>query len=226
MAHAPDTKPVVAPFGVAEGKPDASAANANVHNNGDVFFLAGGDWPKAGNSIPVIHIGPDRPILLPMVNVVDTEGPGIPQSIGKFVESGRGSYADEANLVTHLSEQQIVEAHLTVKRVGETKPIIDIHGNDSLKYTIDTGTFALGKPQPHDYVSSVIGNDPSLKNLPFSSEIGRWAMLELTPGDYIVNFGGTGNPVFDPVTKAGIFPQGFQHDTTVQLHIDGSPHHW
>jgi hypothetical protein len=226
MAHAPADSPVDTLFGVSDGGAPASPANANINNNGDVFFLAGGDWPNAIDpKIPVIDVGPDKPILLPMINVVDTEGPGI-ESITDFVANGRGTYADEARFITHLAEQAITEAHLTVTRVGETKPLIDIHGNDTLKYTVETGTFALGTPQATDYIGSLVGTDPALKNLPFTSEIGRWAMLELSAGDYIVNFGGSATPVIDPGgVHQPIFGNGFQHETTVQLHIEAPPHH-
>jgi hypothetical protein len=225
VAHAPAATPTATPFGFVVAP--ASADNAHVNNNGDVFFLAGGDWPNSTNpAIPIIDIGPDKPVLLPMINVVDTEGPGI-ESIANFVEDGRGTYADEARFITHLAEQHIVDAHLRVTRVGETKPLIDIRLKDSLKFTVDTGTFALGKPQTNDYIGSLVGTDPALKNLPFTSEIGRWAMLELDPGDYIVNFGGSGTPVIDPGgVHQPIFASGFQHETTVQLHIEPSPHHW
>jgi hypothetical protein len=110
VAHAPAATPTATPFGFVVAP--ASADNAHVNNNGDVFFLAGGDWPNSTNpAIPIIDIGPDKPVLLPMINVVDTEGPGI-ESIANFVEDGRGTYADEARFITHLAEQHIVDAHL------------------------------------------------------------------------------------------------------------------
>jgi hypothetical protein len=45
-----------------------------------------------------------------------------------------------------------------------------------------------------------------LDALPFTEEVGRWAMIDgLAPGDYKVNFGGTIAPVKDPVTGTPIF---------------------
>jgi hypothetical protein len=160
-----------------------------------------------------------------MINDFDIEAPGITQAITGFVETGRGSFADEAALVTRLAEQSITEAHLTVTKVGDTKPLIDVHGFESAKFTQDTGTFALGAPQtnPVDYIDSLIGSDPAFKNLPFTEEIGRWAMLEdLAPGDYIVNFGGTQNQVVDPVTQKLILPAGGSN-TTDRIHIEQPP---
>jgi hypothetical protein len=226
--HAPATTPTGTPFGAAQDFPEASPANAQVDNNGDVFFLFGGNWGNATNpAIPTIDVAFDKPIFLPMINAFDIEGPGI-ETITDFVASGRGSFADEAKFVTHLAEQSIVEAHLTVTRVGETRPLIDVHGRDSAAFTQDTGTFALGAPQtnPVDYIDSLIGSDPSLKNLPFTEEIGRWAMIEdLAPGDYIVNFGGTGNQVVDPVSHHVLFAAGWGSNTTDLIHIQQPPPH-
>src|SRR5262245_36896873 len=49
----------------------------------------------AGNFDATIHAPAHTPILFPMINVYDTEGPGI-ESISGFAADGRGSYADEA----------------------------------------------------------------------------------------------------------------------------------
>jgi hypothetical protein len=224
--HAPAASPTGTPFGTTGDFPEASPDNAQVDNNGDVFFLFGGNWGNAANpAIPTIDVGFGKPIFLPMINAFDIEALKI-ETISGFVANGRGSFADEAAFVTHLAEQSITEAHLTVTRVGDTKPLIDAHGSESTKFTQDTGTFALGAPRtnPIDYIDSLIGSDLSFKNLPFTEEIGRWAMIEaLAPGDYIVNFGGTGNQVVDPVTKQVLFNAGWGSNTTDTIHVEQPP---
>src|SRR5690348_2973050 len=72
VLHAPASTPVGTPFGAANGYPEASPDNALVNNNGDVFFLFGGDWDNA-----VINVPADKPIFLPMINAFDIEGPNI-----------------------------------------------------------------------------------------------------------------------------------------------------
>ena len=156
-----------------------------------------------------------------MINAFYTEGPKI-ETITGFVESGRGSFVDEAEFITHLAEESIADAPLTVTKVGDTKSLIDVHGRASAALTQDTGIFALGAPaiNPVDYIDSLVGSDPSLKNLPFTAEVGRWAMIkDLSPGDYIVNFGGSGKEVVDPITHQVLFAAGWGSETTDSIHV-------
>ena len=209
----------------ASTPPLTSPDNAEVNNNGSIFFLAGGNWGNNG-SIPTIHVPVGKPVLLPMVNAWDIEGPGI-ETIPGFVASGRGSFADEAKLVTDLAQKAISDAHLTVTSVGDSKVLIDT-------FSLDTGTFTLGAP--HTNPPDVIGqglidagvNLSPLDALPFTEEVGRWAMIDgLAPGDYKVNFGGTIAPVKDPVTGTPIFgdfsdptnPKPVIVNTTDILHV-------
>src|SRR5690348_5925964 len=97
----------------ASAAPLASSDNAEVNNNGSIFFLAGGNW----DHIPIIDVPAGKPVLLPMINAWDIEGPGELETISGFVDTGRGSFADEAKFITGLAQNAISEAHLTVTRV-------------------------------------------------------------------------------------------------------------
>lgn len=224
--HAPASTPVGTPFGTADSYPAASPDNAQVNNHGDVFFLYGGDWGNADNPYtPVIDVPADKPVFLPMINAFDIEGPGI-ETIPDFVKDGRGTYADEARYITGLAEKSIYDAHLKITQVGDDKPLLDVHSPASARFEQDTGTFALGAPQtnPVDYAGSLLGGIPDLGDLPYNEEVGRWAMIKgLAPGDYVVNFGGAGHAVVDPVSKTTLFsaPNGgdWVHDTTDILHV-------
>jgi hypothetical protein len=168
VAHAPADRPVATPF---EGATPASPANAQVHNNGDVFFLAGGNWGNSTNpAVPRITVDYGKPILMPLINFVDTEGPMI-ESIPNFVADHRGSFADEARYVTSLATKAITDAHLTVTKVGDSKPLIDIHGKETAKLFTDTGLFALGTPRPNEYLGSLVEGVEGLKNLPYTEEV-------------------------------------------------------
>jgi len=218
VAHAPAATPPGTPFGSAPGFPEGSPANALVDNTQPVFFLYGGGWPAPGSAPPTIDVPAHEPILLPLVNAFDIEGPGL-ETISNFVESGRGSFGDEATFVTNLEEKSIFSSFLTVTKVGQTEPIIDIRAGANHDLEQNTGLFALGDPQsqPLDYLGSLIGTEPR-DNLPFTAEIGRWAMIKnLAPGDYIVHFGGAGRQAIDPVSNT-ILP-AFGADATDKLHV-------
>jgi hypothetical protein len=103
IAHAPASTPPGTPFPPTDG---ASPDNALVNNNGDVFFLYGGDWGNSHNPYtPVIDVPAHKPIFVPMINAFDIEGPNI-ETISGFY-GNRGSYADEARFVTGLAEKSI-----------------------------------------------------------------------------------------------------------------------
>jgi hypothetical protein len=228
IAHAPADTPPGTPFGPAPGGPAGSPDYALVDNSGPVFFLYGGDWgtpSSASPAVPTIDVPAWKPILVPLINAFDIEGPGI-ETIPGFVEDGRGTYADEARYVTDLAEQSIYQAHLTIT-ASDGHTVLDLHGRATACLTEDTGTFALGDSlaNPKDYIASILGTDPA-NTLPFTEEIGRWAMINgLAPGDYTINFGGAGHAVTDPVTGIALFhgADGVTSDwvsnTTDHLHV-------
>ncbi|MFL5252869.1 MAG: hypothetical protein ACJ8AI_08230 [Rhodopila sp.] len=227
VAHAPADTPPGTPFGPAVDDIVGSPDYALVDNTGPVFFLYGGDWgtpSSADPTIPTIDVPACKPILVPLINAFDIDGPGI-ETIPGFVESGRGTYADEARYVTHLAEKSIYEAHLTVT-ASDGHTVLDLHGPATACLTQDTGTFALGDSlaNPSDYIATILGTADN--TLPFTEEIGRWAMITgLAPGDYTINFGGKGHAVTDPVTGTALFhgadggTSDWMTNTTDHLHV-------
>ncbi len=200
----------------------ASYAATHYHNDGKIFFLAGGPGGQT------IDVPAGKPILVPRINAFDTEGKGIETISGYYPD--RGSYADEAKYVTGLVQDSIYDSYLTITKVGETTPIVDLHEGTASRYAEDSGKFALGKVTPDSWIMNyfrtfgITALDPSVKNLPYTEEVGRWAMIEgLSPGDYTINFGGAGHAVVDSVTGATIFGEGwgpqFSGHTTETLHV-------
>jgi hypothetical protein len=200
----------------ADQNPASSASYeaTHYHNDGQIFFLAGGPGGQ------VIDVPSGKALLLPMINAWDTEGPGI-ETIRNYHDSGRGSYADEARYITGLVQGSIYDAFLTITKVGETTPLVDLHWPGSSAYAEDTGTFALGKPRDGSLIQSLTGTlDPSIKSLPFTEEVGRWALIDgLSPGDYTISFGGAGHKVIDSVTGQTLFDEGWGVHTSETLHI-------
>jgi hypothetical protein len=224
--HQPASHPAAAPLGTFTAP--ALPANAAVDNHPPVFFLYGGDWPNSTvPSIPTIDIKDGNAVLIPVVNVFDIEsGDNNIASIPEFVAEGRGTYADEARYVAHLAADQISDAFLTISKNGRT--LVNLHPDDLKKYSVETGTFALGNPQtsPLDYIGDVLTNfgvSLNQHDFKFTDEIGQWAMITgLQKGDYTVHFGAHIGAVVDtsPVTgKVTTILSAVIHDTTEVLHV-------
>ncbi|HET7882094.1 MAG TPA: hypothetical protein VFL55_14500 [Acetobacteraceae bacterium] len=186
----------------------------HLNNDGKIFFIAGG--PNATITVPA-----NTPILFPMINLFDTEGPGIQEEIPGFVERG-GSFADMANEVADLFQNNIVDAHAKIMKDGKT--LLDVHSPESAKFAEESGTFAIGTPNRGSVLANLVPSplDPSIANLPFTSSSGDWLMLgRLAPGRYTLEFGGTSNALSDPQT-AKPFLGSFTTETTDTL-IVGHP---
>jgi hypothetical protein len=191
------------------GPLDSSSPEAtHFNNNGKIFFIAGG--PNATITVPM-----DKPILFPMINAFDTEGPGI-ETIPGFQASGRGSFADEAKFVTNLEQNSIYDAFATIT-TPDGRTLLDIQWPKSSNFVEQSGIFAIGEPQPGSYIANLLdGADISeIPNLPFTRSTGDWLMLKpLPPGTYTFDFGGNGHAVTDPVTGTSILPEGWGTHTT------------
>ena len=205
---------------------DTTGQAANFNNNGKIFFIAGtfgtGEATREISDVPA-----DKPILLPMINAWDTEGPGI-ETLANFhggfkTESER--FSAEATLVTELAKASIYDAYATLTRIGDSKPLVDLHWPDSARFSESTGIFSWGAPPSGSFFADgLLGGsalDPTIADLPFTKQIGYWLMLdELKPGDYTLEFGGHGHAVQDPTDATRtVFSEGWGsviHDT---LHV-------
>jgi hypothetical protein len=174
----------------------------------------------AGVSDATMHISAHDPILFPMINAYDTEGPNI-ETLPNFVAHGRGSYADEARLITDLAQSSIYDAYARLTKdpgTNHAQVVLDVHlqGSDAATAGVKTDIFALGAPEHGSYIKELFKGfdllplDHSIRNLPFTRSIGDWIELDgLKAGTYSLEFGGKGHAVVDPVTNATIFGEGW-----------------
>jgi hypothetical protein len=223
VMHAPNSSPVGMPFNV--GADNSTAGNAGVDNNGPVFFLYGGDWGSVPATTPTINVKAGQDVLVPMINAFDIET-GDPEisTIPGWADKTHLSYADEARFITTAANLSIYDAHLTLTKVGQTTPIIDLHWPGTEFLNENTGIFFLGNSQAaplQDYLNAA---GVPANELPFAQEVGRWAMLtDLSKGDYVISFGGKGHPVYDPFNHNhqifGTNGQDWVHQTTDILHV-------
>jgi len=189
-----------------------NAANQSV-NQGKMVFIA-------GVYDATVHAPAHEPILFPMVNAYDTEGPGI-ETIPNFVADGRGSYADEARYVSNLEQRAIYDAYAKLTKddgAGHDRTIFDVHlhGAAAAESGVKTGIFALGEPASGGYLENLLQSygllplDMSIKDLPDTRAVGDYAEIKgLQPGTYTLEFGGTGHAVVDPVTNTTILAEGW-----------------
>jgi hypothetical protein len=157
---------------------DKTGLLAYQHNFGSVFFLAGTDGGEAERYIVIPH---NKPILVPMLNAFDVEGPKIPdahshdpkplidETIGAFLKS-------------------VTEVHLTIDGkdvVGKT---------NGASYETVTGFFDAGKTTRGSYAES-LGVPRGVELYP-TKAAGFYAMIENLPrGIHTISFGGSGkNP--------------------------------
>lgn len=97
-----------------QGPLDSSDPAATHYNNdGKIFFIAGG-------LDATITVSADKPILFPMVNIFDTEGPSIIETDPGF----QGSYDAEAQRVTNLGQANVTDAFAKITKDGHT--LVDI----------------------------------------------------------------------------------------------------
>lgn len=183
--------------------------------NGKVYFISGGSGSGYNTTITIPE---GKPILLPMINSFDTEGPGIPETISGFVSGGLGSYADEARYVTRVFQDNIQSAYATLSQNNKT--LLDIHlvgpaaSDPQSEYAVESPIFAIGEPKNDSYINGLLGGislDPSINDLPNTASSGDWLMIRgLTAGTYTLDFGGTegANSVFGEFTTAS-------HDTLI-----------
>ena len=183
----------------------AESAATHYNNDGKIFFIAGG--PDA-----TITVAAGKPILFPMVNIFDTEGPGLPPSDPGF----QGSYDAASKRVTDLGQANITDAFAKITKDGHT--LLNIRWPLSAFFAEKSDQFAIGVPQDGSYLENLLGSalplDDAIKDLPFSRSAGDWLMLNgLKPGTYTLDFGGSIAETQDPVTGSTVLPAFSVHTT-------------
>ncbi|MGE0224580.1 MAG: hypothetical protein AB7F35_13260 [Acetobacteraceae bacterium] len=187
----------------ADDNPLSSTSYAATHdgNTMGVFFLAGGGWTDA----EIADVPANTPILLPMINAWDIEGPGT-----GTLQHPSGDWAQDAATVTRLALDSIQSTRFSLVKLNDG---LSAHtsGSSTSMSSLRTVSgvsdlFALGEPQPGSLIESLVGTslEPSIQDLPYSMIAGKWVMIGgLSPGDYRVEFGGHGQPVLDPTADPG-----------------------
>jgi hypothetical protein len=165
--------------------------------NGKVFFIG-------ANEGATINVPTGMPILVPMINAFDLEGPGIP-SDSTFDRPPPIA----AKLFAQLYQAAITNAFLTITKDGQTLVNLQSpHGGASTFFAELSDQFAIGAPQPGSQIANLLagavagGADISAlpPPLPFTRSAGDWAMLALPPGTYEFHFGGSISDVYNPYT--------------------------
>jgi hypothetical protein len=194
---------------------DPNGGAANNFNDGSIYFIGGalgGEFSRA------IDVPAGKPILIPMIHAVDTEGPGF-----ETLQHFKGSYAEEATFVTNLMSASIYDAYATLSRSDASPPLIDIHWPGSQQFAESTDIFELGPPKGTLFEFLTPLHKP-VENLPFTRSVGNWLMIDgLNPGNYQLDFGGHGHKVTDPTSLhppgATIFEEGWGIDIHDTLHV-------
>jgi hypothetical protein len=175
---------------------DPNGGFAHVDNHGPVFFIAG---PFGSGSVErSFDVPKDTPILFPMINAFDTEGPGIPPTIPGWDKS----FQEEVDTV--LNDWQ----HSVKSRFAS----IDGHSVSNTKsYFEGTDFFSMGKVHPGSLIES-LGVEKGT-DLSTTKSAGYWLMVEgLTPGTHTLHFGGSTGPNL-------LSQDGFAVDATDHINV-------
>ncbi len=103
---------------------DRTGLLAYIHNDGAVFFLAGNNpFSDAGNhSERFIVVPHDKEVLVPLVNFIDIEGPGITD--GPILSDG--GYRDKVEQALPLLPPDNLKLHLTIDgKSYDSKLLVD-----------------------------------------------------------------------------------------------------
>jgi hypothetical protein len=152
-----------------------------INNGRPVFFLAGNNpFTGAGNNTDRVIVVPhDKPVLVPVLNFIDVEGPGItPPAAGTDYRA-----LVDQTLASLLQTVNPTTLHVSID--GKAVP-------DLASHLETTDFFSLGKVKPGTLLtSSDIGIAPG-SVMAADKAAGYWVMLEgLSKGVHTVSFGGS-----------------------------------
>lgn len=189
---------------------DTTGAFANVNNNGPVFFIAGSDG-LSGALSRSFEVPAGKPVLLPMINLFDTEPAEIDPPTATL---------DDRKNAANIVVDGFVHA------VDATSLFASIDGNavaNPAHYLVVTDLFSLGPTQAGSWIESL--GVPAGAELFPSKAAGYWLMIEgLSPGPHTLRFGGS-SVAFTPGANCctnGAFP-AFSQDTTANITVVPEP---
>jgi hypothetical protein len=163
---------------------DDSGQYAHVNNDEKMFFV-GGTLGPAGDVERTFSVEAGRDLLIPIVNIFDSEGPGITSpEFGTDYEGAVDEFLDNWEDAIDYSS-----LHLTID--GKT-----FSGDFLEDYLVRTDIFSLGEVQKDSYFASLgapVGTDAST-----TGATGIWVVLHgLEKGKHTISFGGDVDPVVD-----------------------------
>jgi hypothetical protein len=176
---------------------DTTGLLAYIHNDEPVFFLAGNDpfSGAASNATRTILVPHGKPVLVPLINSIDIEGPGITNA-GHLDQPVPGTAALQNMAQDSLSGQEKLWEPNTMSLKVDGQSISNLQ--DHLE---STDFFSLGKIAPNTFLTSdAIGVKPGAVGS-VSLASGYFVMLDnLSYGVHTVSFGGTLNTAPNPTT--------------------------
>jgi hypothetical protein len=162
---------------------DKTGLLSHINNNGDVFFLAGtnGVTGAGGDAMRFIAVPHGKPILVPMLNSFDVEGPNIP---GSDPLDPKG----HINTVIDGFLKSVTDVFAKI----DGKTVVDFQSSG--KYLETTGFFDMGPTKPGSLANQA--GVPVGVELKDTKATGFYAMLEnLSRGVHTIEFGGTGGGI-------------------------------
>jgi hypothetical protein len=161
---------------------DQTGAFANVNNNGPVFFIAGDFGGDVERSFTVPA---GKPLLVPLLNAFDVEGPGIAPTIPGW----KGTFEAEVNkaLAGFQNGGGPNGFQPGVSSVFATIDGVPVKNPQS--YLEKSGFFSMGPVQPGSLIESFGLADGTV--LSPTKSVGYWLMITgLSPGEHTLEFGG------------------------------------
>ena len=157
---------------------DTTGGFANVNNGGPVYFVAGGVLGSGGSTNRTIYIPGNKPILLPIINLVDTEP--VPPLDPALTLADRTLSADLV-LAAWLSAVNTASLFASIDGTPVASPASHLQV---------TNVFDLGATKP-DSLLEGFGVPAGTHAVPTRSA-GYWLMIDdLSPGPHELRFGGS-----------------------------------
>jgi hypothetical protein len=167
---------------------DTTGLLAYTHNTQPIFFLAGNDpfSVNGNNATRTIFVAHGRPILVPLLNAIDIEGPGIPQTATPPV-TGTTALQELAQNLLDAQFATIEPSTLTLTIDGQSIAVADLQSHLEKTDFFSVGTIEPGSLLTSKNIGVTAGAIGSV-----SKASGYFVMLEdLSRGVHTISFGGS-----------------------------------
>jgi hypothetical protein len=129
---------------------DTTGLLAYIHNDKSVFFLAGNDpfSGAASNATRTILVPHGKPVLVPLLNSIDIEGPGI-TNVDDTSKAVPGKADLQSTARDSLTKEEKLWEPDTMKLTVDGRSIADLQG-----HLEKTDFFSVGKITPGSFLTS------------------------------------------------------------------------